>query len=387
LKSSPVWAAFPEEGLSARAALLMDAATGEILFQREPDEQLPPASTTKVVTALVVLESGRPMTQLLTVSKTASRVPSSKLYLKPGQKMSIRDLLYALLLTSANDAGMVLAEGIGGSVEHFSEMMTKKAHAIGAVNSRFVNPHGLTAPEHYSTVRDLALIFNYALKNPTFREIVLTKSSSVSSVPVGRSPKPRQIMVRSHNHMLWNFDGALGGKTGYTLAAQKCFVGAAARNGATVIISMLGSHDLWGDSMKLLGYGLDNYETLKIAGVANGLPHANGDGQSARQTSVLFSLDEQRRLQSPSGYTLQIASFRERDRAESLQKVIAANGIQALLEPAAATNGETTYRVRVGPYAKLAEAQEAAREIETKSGFRAIILPTGAGNPPAQNPS
>ena len=129
------WPAFPEEGLSARAAILMDAATGEILFQREPDLLLPPASTTKIITALVVLESGRPLTESLTVSKTAARVPSSKLYLRPGQTMSIHDLLYALLLSSANDAGMVLAEGIGGSVERFAEMMTRKAHDIGATNS------------------------------------------------------------------------------------------------------------------------------------------------------------------------------------------------------------------------------------------------------------
>ncbi|HEX9443124.1 MAG TPA: D-alanyl-D-alanine carboxypeptidase [Candidatus Binatia bacterium] len=379
---------FPEEGLTARAALLMDAKTGEILFQRDPDAELPPASTTKVVTALVVLESGRPLTDLLTVSKSATLVPSSKLYLKTGQKMSVRDLLYALLLTSANDAGMVLAEGIGGSVERFSEMMTKKAHDIGALNTHFVNPHGLTAPEHYSTARDLALIFNYALKNPTFREIVQTKASAVSSVPVGRNPKPRQIMVRSHNRMLWSFDGALGGKTGYTLAAQKCFVGAAARNGATVIIAMLGSHDLWGDSTKLLGYGLENYEMLKLAAPQNATSAAAvAKGQNGeRPTSVYFSLDEQRRMQSSTGYMLQIASFRERERAEYLQKTIAANGIAALLEPAAVAGGETTYRVKAGPYAKLAEAQEIAREIETKSGFRAIILPTG-GAQPNQNPS
>jgi D-alanyl-D-alanine carboxypeptidase (penicillin-binding protein 5/6) len=360
----------------------MDAATGELLFEREPDVELPPASTTKVVTALVVLESGRPLSETLTVSKTATRVPSSKLYLRPGQKMSIRDLLYALLLTSANDAGMVLAEGIGGSVEHFAEMMTKKAHDIGATNTRFVNPHGLTAEGHYSTVRDLAMIFKYALKNPIFREIVLTKTSSVSSLAASRSPKPRPIMVRSHNRMLWNFDGALGGKTGYTLAAQKCFVGAAARNGATVIIAMLGSRDLWGDSTKLLGYGLENFEILKVANAANGLAHSNGE----RPASVLFSPDEQQRLQSAAGYMLQIASFRERDRAESLQKTIAANGVQASVEPAPVPNGEITYRVRVGPYAKLTEAQEAAREIETKSGFRAIILPAGAANQTGQIP-
>lgn len=366
----------------------MDAATGEILFQREPDESLPPASTTKIVTALVVLESGRGLTEMLTVSKTATHVPSSKLYLRPGQKMSIRDLLYALLLTSANDAGMVLAEAIGGTVERFGEMMTKKAQDIGALNSRFVNPHGLTAENHYSTARDLAIIFRYALGNPTLREILQTKASAVSSVPVGRNVKPRQMMVRSHNRMLWNFQGALGGKTGYTLAAQKCFVGAAARNGATVIISMLGSHDLWGDSTKLLGYGLDNYEALKIAGAQNAGAYRNGQAAAPaeRATSVFFTPDEQRRMPSSAGYMLQIASFRERERAESLQRTIAAGGLPTLVEPAAVAGGETTYRVRVGPYAKLAEAQEVAREIESKNGLRAIILPTG-GNSPGQNPS
>lgn len=365
----------------------MDAKTGEILFQRDADAELPPASTTKVMTAIVVLESGRPLNDVLTVSKTATQVPSSKLYLKVGQKMSIRDLLYALLLSSANDAGMVLAEGIGGSVERFGDMMTKKAHDLGAVNTHFVNPHGLTAAEHYSTARDLALIFNYAMKNATFREIVGSKASAVSTTPPGRGAKPRQLMVRSHNRMLWNFEGALGGKTGYTLAAMKCFVGAAARNGNTVIVSMLGSHDLWGDSTKLLAYGLENYETLKIAGGRTGIAAA-APAVPERSTSVLFSMDEQRRLEASPGYMLQVASFRERDRAEYLQKVIASSGIPVLLEPAP-VNGQTTYRVKAGPYAKLTDAQEVAREIETKSGFRAIILPATAAQPnqPAQNPS
>lgn len=365
----------------------MDAKTGEILFQRDADVELAPASTTKVMTAIVVLESGKPLSEMLTVSKTATQVPSSKLYLKTGQKMSVRDLLYALLLTSANDAGMVLAEGIGGSVERFGEMMTKKAHDLGAVHTHFVNPHGLTAAEHYSTARDLALIFNYAMKNPTFRDIVAAKASAVSTTPPGRGAKPRQLMVRSHNRMLWNFEGALGGKTGYTLAAMKCFVGAAERNGNTVIISMLGSHNLWGDSTKLLAYGLNNYETLKIAGGRSD----SGIAAAApvvpeRSTTVLFTMDEQRRLEAAPGYMLQVGSFRERDRAENLQKVIASSGIPVLLEPAP-VNGQTTYRVKAGPYAKLTDAQEVAREIETRSGFRAIILPAAAASQPAQNPS
>ncbi|MGH7855000.1 MAG: D-alanyl-D-alanine carboxypeptidase family protein, partial [Candidatus Binatia bacterium] len=134
------WGFAPDEDLSARAAVLMDAATGKILYQKEADLRLPPASTTKVVTALLTLESGRSLSQSLKVSKEATRVPASKLYLRPGQSVTIEELLYGIMLASANDASVVLAEGIGGSVERFTELMTKKAHQIGATNTNFTNP-------------------------------------------------------------------------------------------------------------------------------------------------------------------------------------------------------------------------------------------------------
>ena len=237
----PAIAFDPDENLTARAALLMDASTGRILYQKEADLRLPPASTTKVMTAILTLESGHKLSESLTVSKDATRMPATKLYLRPGQTMTIEELLYGIMLASANDASIVLAEGIGGSVESFTELMTKKAHEIGATNSNFTNPHGLTAPDHYSTVRDLAILFRYAMRNPLFREIIQTKFSSVSSTAMVRKKVvPRRISVRNHNRLLWDFDGALGGKTGYTVAAQKCFVGAVQRNGATLIVSILG---------------------------------------------------------------------------------------------------------------------------------------------------
>src|SRR5919197_1141962 len=206
------WAFVPDEDLTARAAVLMDAATGKIIYKKDAELRLPPASTTKIVTAILALESGRKLSESFTVSKTATRVPASKLYLRPGQSLSIEDLLYAILLASANDASMVLAEGIGGSVDHFAELMTKKAHEVGANNSHFTNPHGLTAPDHYSTARDLANLFRYAMKNSTFREIVQTKISSVSShAMIRKKDVARRISVRNHNRLLWNFDGAIGG--------------------------------------------------------------------------------------------------------------------------------------------------------------------------------
>jgi len=368
----------------------MDASTGQVLYQREPDLPLPPASTTKIVTAIVALESDRRGKDILSVTKTATRVPFSKLYLRAGQAMSIEDLLYALLLSSANDASLVLAEGIAGSVEHFAEMMTNKAHEIGATNSHFVNPHGLTAEGHYSTARDMALIFNYAMKNPTFREIVQTKTGSVSSISsTGKTKRVRHIPIRNHNRLLWNFDGAIGGKTGYTQAAQKCFVGGVSRNGATLIVSILGSRDLWGDTRKLLEYGLQNYETLRAASTTSAASLVDGHaGMGSEKTNApIFSWEEEKKDRSFNGYILQIASFRERDRAESLQKSMTEVGYQAFLEKVSLNNGEATYRVRVGPYPQLVNAQEVAREIEHKSGFRAIILPASSISQTPEKPS
>ena len=244
----------------------MDAATGKIIYEKEADLRLPPASTTKIMTAILTLESGRSLVEKFTVSKAATRVPASKLYLRPGQSLTIEELLYGIMLASANDAAVVLAEGVAGSVERFGELMTKKAHDLGAINSHFTNPHGLTASDHYSTAKDLAILFRYAMKNQTFREIVQTKFSSVTSTALVRKKVvPRRISVRNHNRLLWNYDGAIGGKTGYTHAALKCFVGAVQRNGTTLIVAILGARDQWGDTKHLLEYGFDHYDMLKGA--------------------------------------------------------------------------------------------------------------------------
>ena len=387
LSLTQVSAFSPEEDLTARAALLMDAKTGKILYQRDPDVRLPPASTTKILTAIVTLESGRKLRELLTVSKGATRVPASKLYLAPGQTISIEDLLYGILLSSANDASMVLAEGIGGSVNRFSETMTKKAHEIGATNTNFTNPHGLTAADHYSSARDMALILKYAMKNTTFREIVQTKISSVKSIAPGRKgTRTRLISVRNHNRLLWNFDGALGGKTGYTHAAQKCFVGAVERNGLTLIVSILGSSNLWGDTRRLLEYGFDNYETLRLASRA--IPSGQSSAGSNRiSTGVVAPREKTNPQTDVEGYVLQVASFREADRAESLLKTYWERGFEAFVEKAPLDEGENTYRVRIGPYAEFLEAQETAKEIRDQSGIQPLIFPVPASYKSSDNGS
>ena len=378
ISATSAWCFSPDEELTARAAVLMDATTGKILYQKEPDLRLPPASTTKVVTAILTLESGRSLKDPLTVSKAATRVPATKLYLRPGQTITIQDLLYALLLSSANDASMVLAEGIGGSVERFTEQMTKKAHELGATNSNFSNPHGLTAPDHYSTARDLAILFRYAMKNAIFREIVQTRISSVSSTSVVRKKiVARRISVRNHNRLLWNFDGAIGGKTGYTAAAQKCFVGAVVRNGVTLIVSILGSRDQWGDTKRLLEYGFDNYQTLKAATPPSGKP-MSGEQVNVRPepTSTITTAPElDNKSRSANGYFIQVGAFRERDRAEFLLKQVTEKGFNAFVEKGPLNKDQTTYRVRVGPYPDLTQAQEIAGELLDRSGYQAVILP------------
>jgi serine-type D-Ala-D-Ala carboxypeptidase (penicillin-binding protein 5/6) len=384
------WAFAPDEDLTARAAVLMDAATGKILYQKEPDLRLPPASTTKVITAILTLESGRSFQETLPVSKEATRVPASKLYLRPGQSVSIQELLYGIMLASANDASMVLAEGIAGSVERFAELMTKKAHDIGATNSNFTNPHGLTAADHYSSAKDLAIIFRYAMKNATFREIVQTKFSSVSTTAVVRKKVvPRRISVRNHNRLLWNFDGALGGKTGYTHAAQKCFVGAVQRNGTTLIVAILGARDQWGDTKHLLEYGFDNFESLKAPSLPAGKATSSEQQVGVRgdRLSALGALRAADLAQPTDGFILQVGSFRERARAELLSRQINEKGFDAFVEQTLVKPSETAYRVRLGPYRELVEAQETAQEILSKSGHRVMILPVHAAPSSRGDPS
>jgi serine-type D-Ala-D-Ala carboxypeptidase (penicillin-binding protein 5/6) len=367
----------PDEDLTARAAVLMDANTGRILYQKEGDLRLPPASTTKVMTAIVTLESQRKLSDTLSVSKEATRVPPSKLYLRPGQSLTIEELLYGLMLASANDGSVVLAEGIGGSVERFTDLMTKKAHALGATDTHFTNPHGLTAPDHYSSARDLAVIFRYAMKNPLFREIVQTKFSSVNTTAVVRKKVvPRRISVRNHNRLLWGFDGALGGKTGYTHAAQKCFVGAVQRNGITLIVAILGARDQWGDTKRLLEYGFDHYDALRLT--PQTVRRSSAPDQAAlrneRVPAAARSADDPRAAYS-EGFVLQLGSFKERDRAEALARQLFDKGFDAFVEAIPPERGEPAFRVRVGPYAELPVAQEVAQELFSKSGHRAIIMP------------
>src|ERR671924_833656 len=245
---SPLSSASADPNPSAAAALIMDAPTGEILYEKNAHMPLPMASTTKVMTALLGVERLRPH-EIIQVSAYAASMSPSKLYLRPGDLMRADDLLQAILLKSANDASAALAEKISGSEVAFARLMTRRARELGALNTHFENASGLPSDDHYSTAYDLAIILRYAMQRLDFAEIMQMKTANIESM-AGRA-----WTVRNHNRLLWTFPGALGGKTGWTRASRHCYVGMVEHDGRTLIVSVLASSRLWNDVNELLLYG------------------------------------------------------------------------------------------------------------------------------------
>ena len=248
------WGFASQPGVAALSAVLMNPATGEVVFAKEPHLPLPPASTTKVLTALVALERLDPNARVL-VSPQAASAPPSRIGLRAGEAALTQDLLYGLMLKSGNDAAEALAEAAGGSVYGFAELMNAKARQIGARNSHFMNPHGLPNEDHYSTAYDLALIFRQAMNNAMFADIVRTRNAALRIEP-GQDPYGdwRMVPVVNHNRLLGSYEGTLGGKTGFTLKARRCFVGEVDRGGVRLIVAILNSPNsgtLWNDARTL----------------------------------------------------------------------------------------------------------------------------------------
>lgn len=248
--------------IAARSAVLMNPTTGEILFAKEPHLRLPPASTTKVLTALVTLERLSLNTRV-PVSPQAASAPPSRIGLRAGEAALTQDLLYGLMLKSGNDAAETLAEAAGGSVSGFAELMNLRAWQIGARDSHFMNPHGLPNDDHYTTAYDLALIFRQAMNHPVFADIVRTRSAALRiESGQGLYGDWRMVPVLNHNRLLVSYEGARGGKTGFTFKARRCFVGEVDRGGVRLIVAILSSPNsgaLWQDARTLLDYGFARY--------------------------------------------------------------------------------------------------------------------------------
>ncbi len=256
------FAAPPE--LAGEAGVVMDAGNGQILYQKNAGKKLYPASTTKILTAVIALEQSD-LDEMVTVTENAVGVEGTAIGLQKDEKLPMRSLMYALLLNSANDAAVAIAEHISGSVEEFASLMNKKASELGAKDSHFVNPHGLTEAHHKTTARDLAVIARYAMQNDKFREIVATLNKEIKrGVPEEKEP---QIWTYNHNRLLTTYSGATGIKTGYTSAAELCIVGAAKRDERELIAVVLKSptqNTLYSDVSALLDYGFDEFEPRKL---------------------------------------------------------------------------------------------------------------------------
>lgn len=258
--ANPAKIATPQ--INAKNAVVMDYETGQILYDKNGHIKVYPASTTKVLTAILALEKGN-LDDTVTASKNAANVEGSKIYLSEGEQLKLRQLLYAMMVESANDAAVAIAEYIGGSVENFANMMNEKAQQIGAKDSHFVTPNGLHDPDHYTTAYDMALIARYAMKNQFFRELVNTITYVI---PPTNKFKEKRVLLNTNmliRPTKYHYDGADGIKTGYTSEANKCLLATAMRNDRRVIVAIYDddSSIIWKDATDLLNYGLDNFIT------------------------------------------------------------------------------------------------------------------------------
>ena len=242
----------------ARGAILMDAASGRVLWEQDADTRLPMASTTKIMTALVALKYGD-IAETVEVKSDTTRIEGSSIWLEAGEKLSLLDLLYGLMLRSGNDAAMTIAKAVGGDVDTFIRWMNETAVALGAKDTHFVNPHGLAAEDHYTTARDLALITREALKNPVFRQIVACERKVI---PWAGHPYDRAM--RNKNRLLWELPGCTGVKIGYTKQAGRCLSASAMRNGMELIAVVLDCSTYFDTCAALLEYGFDNYRICRL---------------------------------------------------------------------------------------------------------------------------
>ncbi|MBA4348379.1 MAG: hypothetical protein C0415_00095 [Thermodesulfovibrio sp.] len=234
--------------ISAKAAAVIDSSTEKILFAKNPHLKLLPASTAKLMTAIVVLDKINPES-IFTISKRATGVPSVAPRLKAGERYTAKDLLYLALMRSVNSAAIALAEAVAGSEDAFVRIMNEKAFSLGAENTRFINASGLPGPDQYITAFDLAKIMKESLKYPLIKEIIYTRTYRIFTT------EGRCIFVKNTNLLLWKDDELLGGKTGYTKTAKHCFVCAATKGKHTFIAVVLGEstrENLWQDTSALI---------------------------------------------------------------------------------------------------------------------------------------
>jgi len=239
------------ETIRSRAAVVMDVSTGRILYAKDPERRLAPASTAKLMTAIVAIEKAD-LNDVVTISKNASRTRSLRAGLKKGDKVTVEKLLYAALIKSANDAAVALAESVAGSEKCFVDLMNQRAISLGAKDTKFINSTGLPGPDQYTTALDLSRIMNCALSYSKLKEIIRTPAVELLT------ERGEILFLRNTDKLLWSDEDLIGGKTGYTFTAGHCFVCAAERGEELIIVVLLGSPSrkhLWKETEALIDKG------------------------------------------------------------------------------------------------------------------------------------
>lgn len=272
--------------LTAGAAVLMDSHTGDVLYSKNSAKPLAPASTTKIMTAILAIESGR-LKETTIISPAAAQTGGSTIQLQAGQTYTIEDLLTGLLLRSGNDCAVAIAETIGGSTEEFVNMMNSKAAQLGALDTHFKNPHGLPDPEHRSTAYDLAWITRYALRLPEFSAIVNTRKASIDFQDTRGQQHDKEL--ENTNKLLWLLPEADGVKTGTTSEAGPCLVSSATKNGWQLIAVILNDKKRWQDSQSLLTWGFNNFALYDYAAageIIETLPISGGTAKTVPITAA-----------------------------------------------------------------------------------------------------
>lgn len=243
---------------SAKSCVVMEANSGRVLYAKNENQPLPEASTTKIMTALVVAENAD-VDSIVEIPRQAQGVEGSSIYLRAGEHLTVKELLYGLMLQSGNDCAVALALHVGGSIQGFADLMNEKARQLGCINTNFANPHGLPNDNHYTSAYDLGLISCAAMNNEIVKEIVSTKKISISNEGYDYNR-----IILNKNKILNKFEGANGVKTGFTKKAGRCFVGAAERDGMQLIVVLLNCGPMFEDSMALMENFFNKYEMRNL---------------------------------------------------------------------------------------------------------------------------
>lgn len=270
---------------SAGSAILIHADSGEVLYEKNASARVLIASTTKMMSALVALENSDPNDRVV-ITRDSVGIEGSSMYLAEGQEYSLKELLYGMMLASGNDAAVAVAYHVAGGVPQFAELMNEKAQELGLKNTHFTNPHGLDAEEHYGSAADLATIAAAAMENEIFKEIVSTKSITIG-----------ELTFVNHNKLLWEYEGCIGIKTGYTIAAGRSLVSCVEREGLRLICVTISDPDDWNTHKKLYNWGFESYslEQVRLPMQELSIPLVSGLSESVAVAcnSELFVLAKQ----------------------------------------------------------------------------------------------